>query len=190
VSERDKGISDAFNKAVKLAAGVYINFQGDGDGFYAPDALKNVFDDVNSNDDIFVSARIQRVNEDNIKIYTSSHSESFNPKSLLFRMSMPHQGLFTHIEYFKKYGLFDVNNTFCMDYEHLLRAYHNFPKVKTKDVIVARWRADGLGNGRTLEIFKEYDKIKRDNKITSDFMLDCVNYWILFKYYFKKIMLK
>ena len=33
VSEKDKGISDAFNKGVKVAKGDYINFQGDGDGF-------------------------------------------------------------------------------------------------------------------------------------------------------------
>jgi glycosyltransferase involved in cell wall biosynthesis len=188
VSEKDKGISDAFNKAVKLATGVYINFQGDGDGFYTPDALEKVFHDISPNDDIFVSARILRVNEDNSEIYTSSHSESFNPKSLLFRMSMPHQGLFTHIEYFKNYGLFDLNNTFCMDYEHLLRAYHNFPKVVTKDVVVAKWRADGLGNGRTQEIFKEYDKIKRDNKVADHFVIDCIKYWTVFKYYVKKII--
>lgn len=188
VSEKDSGISDAFNKGAKVAHGDYINFQGDGDGFYAPDALEKVFQGINPNEDIFVSAKIQRIDEDNNEIYTSKHTESFNSKSLLFRMSLPHQGLFTHKSYFQKYGLFDVNNTFCMDYDHLLRAYHEFPKVVTKDIIVARWRADGLGNGRTLEIFKEYDKIKRDNKVASDFVLYGIKYWTLFKYYVKKII--
>ena len=75
-----------------------------------------------------------------------------------------------------------------MDYDHLLRAYHEFPTVVMKDIIVARWRADGLGNGRTLEIFKEYDKIKRDNNVASNVVLVYVKYWILFKYYIKKIL--
>ena len=52
-----------------------------------------------------------------------------------------------------------------MDYEHLLRSYHEFPKVAMSNVIVAKWRADGLGNNRELDIFKEYHKIKVDNKV-------------------------
>jgi glycosyltransferase involved in cell wall biosynthesis len=188
VSEKDNGISDAFNKGVKVAKGEYINFQGDGDGFLLPDSLEKVFTNINSAEDIFVSARIQRVDIDGKELYSSKHIKDFNKKSLLLRMSLPHQGLFTHKSYFEKYGFFDVNNTFCMDYDHLLRAYHEFPKVVTKDIVVARWRADGLGNGRILDIFKEYDKIKRDNNIARDFILDIIKYWTLFKYYVKKLI--
>jgi len=186
VSEKDSGISDAFNKGVKISKGDYINFQGDGDGFYLNDALEKIFQDVNSKEDIFISARIQRVNLNGIELFTSKYIEKFDKKSLLFSMSMPHQGLFTHKSYFEKYGLFNVDNTFCMDYDHLLRSYQDFPKVVTKDIIASRWRDDGLGNGKTLEIFKEYDKIKRDNNIANDLYLDFIKYWTLFKYYIKK----
>lgn len=188
VSEKDNGISDAFNKGVKASSGDYINFQGDGDGFVSSDALEKVFTNINPNEDVLVSARIQRVDVDGVEIFTSKYIEKFDKSSLLFRMSLPHQGLFTHKSYFEKYGLFDVDNTFCMDYDHLLRSYHKFPKVVTKDVVVARWRADGLGNGRTLEIFKEYDKIKRDNNVANSLVLDFVKYWTLFKYYVKKMI--
>lgn len=188
ISEKDKGISDAFNKGIKVSIGDYINFQGDGDGFYSSDSLEKVFQNINPYEDIFVSAMIQRISPEGEELYRSKYVENFDKKSLLFKMSMPHQGLFTHKSYFERYGLFDINNTFCMDYEHLLRAYHQFPKVVTKDIIVAKWRADGLGNGRTLEIFKEYDKIKRDNKIANNFVLSIVKYWTLFKYYVKKLI--
>lgn len=188
VSEKDAGISDAFNKGIKASSGEYINFQGDGDGFSSSDALEKVFTNINPSEDIFVSAKIQRVDESENEMFLSKHIDKFDYKSLLFKMSLPHQGLFTHKDYFDKYGLFDVNNTFCMDYDHLLRSYKNFPKVVTKDIVVARWRADGLGNGRTLEIFKEYDKIKRDNKVANAFILDGVKYWTLFKYYVKKLI--
>jgi len=186
VSEKDSGISDAFNKGVKISKGDYINFQGDGDGFYLNDALEKICQDVNSKEDIFISARIQRVNLNGIELFTSKYIEKFDKKSLLFSMSMPHQGLFTHKSYFEKYCLFNVDNTFCMDYDHLLRSYQDFPKVVTKDIIASRWRDDGLGNGKTLEIFKEYDKIKRDNNIANDLYLDFIKYWTLFKYYIKK----
>ena len=185
VSEEDNGISDAFNKGIKIAKGEYINFQGDGDGFLSSDALEKVFTDINPAKDIFVSARIQRIDINGKELFSSKYIENFDKKSLLFRMSLPHQGLFTHKSYFEQYGLFDVNNIFCMDYDNLLRAYHDFPKVVMKDVVAARWRADGLGNGRTLEILKEYDKIKRDNKVAGCFFLDFVKYWTLLKYYVK-----
>ena len=188
VSEKDKGISDAFNKGVKVANGDYINFQGDGDGFYSSDSLEKVFSGINPKEDIFVSAKIQRIDEGGKEIFVSKQAKSFDKKSLLFRMSMPHQGLFTHRSYFEKYGLFDVENTFCMDYEHLLRSYHEFPKVVIKNVIAARWRADGLGNGRILEIFKEYDKIKRESRVVNSLILVFINYWTLLKYYVKKII--
>jgi len=188
VSEKDGGISDAFNKGVKVAKGEYINFQGDGDGFVSDDILQKVFENINPNEDIFVSAKIQRVDIDGNELFVSKYVEKFDYKTLLFKMSMPHQGLFTHKKYFEKYGLFDIDNTFCMDYDHLLRSYKEFPKVVTKDVVVARWRDDGLGNGRTLEIFKEYDKIKRDNKVASGLYLDFIKYWTLFKYYVKKVI--
>jgi len=187
-SEPDKGISDAFNKGVIVASGDYLNFQGDGDGFVSDDALEKVFQDIGKKQDILISTRISRVDKNGRELFISKHIESFDKKSLLFRMSLPHQGLFTHKSYFKKYGLFDVDNTFCMDYDHLLRSYHNFPKVVTKDIVVARWRDDGLGNGRTLEIYKEYDKIKRDNKVANGSILDCIKYWTLVKYYVKKLI--
>ena len=52
----------------------------------------------------------------------------------------------------------------------------------------SKWRADGLGNGKILEIYKEWDKIKRDNNVTHSFILDFVNYWTLFKHYVKKLI--
>jgi len=188
VSEPDAGISDAFNKGVKLACGDYINFQGDGDGFYAIDSLENIIQGVNPIDDLFISGRIQRVCTEGDEMYLSAAVPEFHKQSLLFRMSMPHQGLFTSLKYFKKYGLFDVNNTYCMDYEHLLRAYHDFPSVVMKNVIVAKWRADGLGNNRDLEIFKEYNKIKVDNKVAAYPILIAINLWTLFKYTIKKVI--
>lgn len=188
VSERDVGISDAFNKAVKISIGKYINFQGDGDGFISSDALEKVFCGITSNDAVFISARIQRVDNDGEELFVSKCVHKFNYRSLLFRMSMPHQGLFTHIKYFKAYGLFDINNTFCMDYEHLLRSYKEFPKVVTSNIVVARWRDDGLGNGRVLEIFKEYERIKRDNKIANNLILNGIKYLTLLKYHIKVLV--
>jgi len=117
-----------------------------------------------------------------LKISTNSHFFSECP--------FPIQGLFTHASFFSKFGLFDTNYRYCMDYDHLLRAYKEFPRVLTKDIITAIWRADGIGNDKALEIFKEYDKTKRNNKILNNIILLFINYWILFKHSVKVFFVK
>jgi glycosyltransferase involved in cell wall biosynthesis len=188
VSEKDKGISDAFNKGVVVACGVYVNFQGDGDGFYSDDSLLQIFHNIDTKKNIFVSGRIQRIGMDGDPLFTSKYLPKFNKRTLLFKMSLPHQGLFTHRDYFKQYGLFDVNNIFCMDYEHLLRAYNEFPNIIMKNIIVANWRNDGLGTGQDFKILKEYHKVKKQNMIANNLVLNMIAGWTLLKFYLKKIM--
>ncbi len=188
ISEKDKGISDAFNKGISFATGDFINFQGDGDGFLNPNSVVEVFKNLDSKKYKFVSARIQRIDLKGNILYQSKKISKFNKSSLMYRMSLPHQGLFTHRSIFEKYGLFDISNKFCMDYEHLLRAYKDFPEVLVSDVVVANWRADGLGTGREREILKEYNKIKMDNKIAPFIVLIILNAFIVSKYYIKKML--
>jgi glycosyltransferase involved in cell wall biosynthesis len=186
VSEKDNGISDAFNKGVLLSSGDYINFQGDGDGFYTPFSLEKVTKMIGMKKNALISGKICRADELGAQLYISKQQKSFDKKSLLLRMSLPHQGLFTSKKFFKKYGLFDVNNVYCMDYEHLLRAYSNFPEVIFVNEVIANWRADGLGNGKTLDILKEYDQIKKTNKVANFLLLFLIKYLILFKFYLKE----
>ena len=185
ISEPDKGISDAFNKGIKLATGDYINFQGDGDGFVNSSSISDLFSNLDLKEKPIVCGNIQRIDINGNLLYKTKINKIFNKKSLLFKMSLPHQGLFIPKEFFFKYGEFDLNNKYCMDYELLLRSYNNFPKVITKDLVVSNWRADGLGEGKTLEILKEYHKIKLKNKVASKSLLVVIHIYSIFKYYLK-----
>ena len=185
VSEPDKGISDAFNKGIKLATGDYINFQGDGDGFVDETSLEKVVNEIGNRRPLLVSAKIRRIDEDGKTLYISKQPKKFSKKSLLFKMSLPHQGVFVHRDFFNQYGLFDLNNTYCMDYEHLLRAYKKFPEVLLVSDVIANWRADGLGNGKTKEILAEYHKIKLANKVACLPALVFIKYLNLVKYCIK-----
>ena len=187
VSEKDKGISDAFNKGVLLAAGDYINFQGDGDGFLEKTSVKKLFEGVDSEKYDLVCGRVRRTAMNGAPLFDSP-VHHFSKRSLLFRMSLPHQGLFTHKRFFKKYGLFDQECKFAMDYDHLLRAYAEFPVVWTSPVIVAKWRLDGVGNGRTADVLKEYDRIKRKNKVAPEIVLTAINGWSYLKFWIKSFM--
>jgi glycosyltransferase involved in cell wall biosynthesis len=185
ISETDNGISDAFNKGIKLSTGDYINFQGDGDGFINSTSLSDLFSNLDLKQRPIVCGNIQRIDIDGNILYKTKIKKRFDKKSLLFKMSLPHQGLFIPKEFFAKYGEFDLNNKYCMDYELLLRSYNNFPKVITRDLVVSNWRADGLGQGKTLEILKEYHKIKLKNKVASKSLLVVIHIYSIFKYYLK-----
>lgn len=191
ISERDNGISDAFNKGLKLATGDYINFQGAGDTLTSPHVLSELFSNLDPSYDL-VCARVLRVEEDGVTpIWTSpKHPSQFNPRSLLFKMSLPHQALFTHRRFFERYGYFDCNVRFAMDYELLLRAYPHFPKTHLNNAIVANWRAGGVGTNRITEIFDEYHKIKMQHNVAKPCVLKAIDAFTRFKYELKAKWLK
>lgn len=190
ISEPDHGISDAFNKAVLLSSGDFLNFQGAGDFLAAGDVVSRMMNGIDAQRDMLISARVQRVREHNcdkiVWIAPRRYSPRFNKRSLLFRMSIPHQGLLTNRRMFERYGLFDTDNVFSMDYEHLLRAYHEFPNVVMKNVIFSAWREGGIGLGRTSEILKEYAQIKMKNKVAPPVVLWLIMLWSKFKLEIKK----
>jgi len=189
VSEPDKGISDAFNKGVQRATGEYINFQGAGDTLYSPECIRMLFSDLDASY-VLVCGRIVRVALDGTTpLWVAPRKiKPFRVQSLLLRMALPHQGLFTHRSFFEKHGIFDPNVQFCMDYDLLLRAYHQFPKTILKEIIVSRWREGGIGTHREKEVFDEYHQIKKRNQVASDATLWMINKYIRAKFCLKTIL--
>ncbi len=190
ISEPDKGISDAFNKGLSVCSGDYINFQGADDFLLSKSVIEEMIQDIDVERDIFVCGKIKRIKEDTDNEVVFITSNQFKKTSLLFRMSLPHQALFTNKKFFIKYGNFDVNNKFCMDYEILLRAYKKFPSVIMKDVFVSAWREGGIGKDKTLEILSEYSNIKKKNKVAPNFIIELIYLWSIIKYHIKKIIRK
>ena len=188
ISEPDKGISDAFNKGMRLAKGNYINFQGDGDRLFENTTLRSVFQNVNESEDDLVSCLIERVDWNGEHKFISKDHSPIKREQLLHRLTVPHQGLFTHRRFYEKFGFFDVSNVFCMDYELLLRSYHDFPMVKSLPIVASKWRDDGIGNQRELEIYREYHRIKLENSVSSRLHLELINLWVYAKYYIKKFI--
>jgi len=190
ISESDKGISDAFNKGIKLATGDYINFQGDGDGFIHENVLTEIFQNKTLKKDQIICGNIKRIDKKGNILFTTRLKENFRKTSLLFKMSLPHQGLFMPRSFFDKYGLFDLNTKFAMDYELLLRAYKSFPEVVIINSPIAYWRADGLGEGKTLKVLEEYLRIKKKNKVENSFLLNVIYLFDVSKYVIKSIINK
>lgn len=186
VSEKDKGIADAFNKGVAMASGDYIYFFGAGDYFWKNDVLTIMMVGTDPNKDLLVCGKINRVSKTGKKIrYTSSIK--FRKWHLLYKMGLPHQGLFMSKKYFEKFGQFDTSCKYAMDYELLLRSYSCFPKIVLKDIIVAAWKEGGIGKEKTLEIFDEYKRIKQKNRIAPTILISIIDILSRIKYFIEKI---
>lgn len=188
-SEPDQGISDAFNKGLVQVEPGYVYFIGAGDSFANNFVIGKMMDGCDYQRDKLVCGKVRFVDEKtgNVK-FIAPKTLKFKKSSLLFRMSLPHQGLFTSTAYFEEIGKFRLDCKYAMDYEILLRAYPNFPAVIMKDELVATWLAGGIGSGRTLEVFKEYDRIRRLNSVASGHILTMINALTVIKYKIKQLI--
>lgn len=185
ISEPDKGISDAFNKGITHSRGDYINFQGDGDGFVNKHVLELVSNSID-NQKLLCGSVIRRYITGE-HIYTAKPSQ-FPKLSLLFKMSLPHQGLFIHKDLFSKFGLYSERLKYSMDYEHLLRMFNDFPKVGVLPFPVAYWTKDGVGEGNLSAVYSEYNLIKQQNLHFHKLIFVLLDYFIKFKYLLKRAL--
>lgn len=181
ISEKDSGISDAFNKGIMKSKGDYLYFIGTGDYFWTDNSIKAMMEDSDYKKDLLVCGRINRVGSKDQKIIYTTDAH-FNKVDLLYKMGLPHQGLFTSKLYFKKYGLFDTELKYSMDYDLLLRAYKTFPRVNIKNIIVAAWRDGGIGENKTQDVLKEYRYIKNKNKVSTKFVIEMIYIASVFKH--------
>jgi|TARA_B110000027_G_C16122421_1_gene304128 hypothetical protein len=180
----DKNISDAFNKGLKLATNKYVYFIGSGDTFYDCNVLKSIKKYTNQKETQLIIGKVVII--DNKKKYLS---KIFNNKlTLLTRLSIPHQGLFMKKGYFIKYGNFDTKLKYAMDYDLILRSFYNFPNFKSVDKIICTWPMDGIGKNKTLKILKEYDLIRRKNKILNLFIQKMIYNYSKVKFYLKQFL--
>ncbi len=169
VSEPDKGIADAFNKGVKAAKGDYIIFLGAGDYFFNRKALAELLRGVDRNRDWLIAGRVQRVSFQGEPLYVAGGS--FRRWQLLYKMAIPHQGLLTSRQFLARYGSFNLKCRYAMDYDLLLRAYRDFPRVVIKNTIVACWREGGVGTDKTAEVLAEYHRIRLENAVAPRWLL-------------------
>ena len=186
VSKPDKGISDAFNKGIRLSTGDYINFQGAGDSFYQPDCVQQLFNQCDHDIDL-LCGQVTRTSLTGEPLWIAPKKTPlvFDKRALLWKLTLPHQALFTHRRFFEKWGMFDLNVRFAMDYEILLRAYHEFPVTAVYPVIVANWQAGGIGTHQLKAVLKEYHQLKLKHRVASKTCLSLIHEFNLFKLFLK-----
>jgi glycosyltransferase involved in cell wall biosynthesis len=122
VSEPDKGIYDAWNKALRHAAGELVLFLGADDYLYSPSVLARVADLLATASPEYRLAYGKVAfldSEDRINEIAGEPWSLVKDKMRRF-MAIPHQGVFHHRSLFSCMNPFDVSFSISGDYDFLL----------------------------------------------------------------------
>jgi glycosyltransferase involved in cell wall biosynthesis len=118
-SEPDKGIYDAWNKALRLVRGEWICFLGADDRFTTPDALIAFSLDAVYPETTLVCARVDMTDATGTVVRSSG--EAWELATMKKYMCVAHPGAWHHRSLFETYGEFDPSYRVAGDYEFLLR---------------------------------------------------------------------
>jgi len=149
VSEPDAGISDAFNKALALARGRWINFLNAGDTYADPGVLARVAPLLRDDRNAIVTG---------YSVTAGVRSPPYpigNHERLARRAWLSHQGSFIHRRVFDRCGVFDLRFRVRMDYELWLRALPHFPFTFVDGPPLVRFAPGGVSTRLRREFFAE-----------------------------------
>lgn len=128
VSNRDKGIYDALNKALSRAGGEWIGLLHSDDVYPNNSVLKHVFDGSHGKDAVY--GDLQYVQErDLTKVLRYWKSGIFEAEMISRGWMPPHPTLFLRKEIYNRVGFFDTQFKIAADYDFILRVFQ-IPDLK------------------------------------------------------------
>jgi len=138
ISEKDEGISDAFNKGIKIASGEIIGIIN-ADDWYENDAIEHVVKNFQGNDVIYGDMRMW--GNEKIEFVVKGNHEILKDE-----MTVNHPTVFIAKACYDKFGLFDKSYRCAMDYDLLLRLKVNNCRFKYVPKILANMSLAGFRN--------------------------------------------
>ena len=138
ISEKDEGISDAFNKGVKNAKGDFIGFLNAGDYYLHPESITSLVEQSAGVDIVYGGIRYQRNYKPEV---TPRKIENVND---WVKGSIPHQASLTSRKVFERMGSFNVKRQYCMDYELFYRAWLSGFKFMVVPALITSVNCEGV----------------------------------------------
>jgi glycosyltransferase involved in cell wall biosynthesis len=127
VCEKDRGIYDAMNKAIRLASGSYINFMNAGDRFYSNDTLEKVSSLIRKKG----LEKVEIVYGKVVKIsslegnFQYEIGEPLTPNSFFLTTPICHQAMFTRTDLFGTLGGYSLEYRVGSFFAWLGKYYHS-----------------------------------------------------------------
>lgn len=166
VSERDTGISNAWNKALDVANGTWLYFLGADDYLYDKNVLERVYHVINKIKPRYrlLYGKVCMVSRKG-KILFIKGTEWQNNLKFSHTLGIPHQGVFQHHSLFEENGYFDENFTIAGDYDFLLRSLKTSQPYFMKEINVAAMEYYGISSQPNNNLFRlrESAKVRRKN---------------------------
>lgn len=138
VSEKDRGISDAFNKGLRRARGEWVG-SVNADDWYEPGALSRVAKLPSS---VEVACGRMRYWEGG----RASSVFDAAPALLPREMTVNHQATFARRRLFERLGSFREDFKYAMDYELFLRFHRGGARFAAVDSVLANMRYGGVSH--------------------------------------------
>lgn len=158
VSERDKGVFDAMNKAIERATGEWVSFMNSGDSFATVDVISSFFNGVNYNEEVgvvFGDAFFLQT-DGSLSYYKAS---PFSKKESGIRdMGICHQAIFTRTSLANRFK-FDSSYKYAADYNMMMNIYKSGYKFSYNAIPVCVYNLDGISSNNKLSQFKEIARI-------------------------------
>lgn len=162
ITEKDKGISDAFNKGVKLSEGDIVMFINSGDVLIDEKYLEYVDRAFSENPDIdYVCCDIVFDDNDIGKYVPKFGLDRFN--NLAKGMPFPHPGLAVRKKMFDKIGYFDLSLKIGMDFDFICRMSKLNPKGLYYKNPVILMDGSGVSSADQSKVLEEMRKILEVN---------------------------
>ena len=163
VSEKDKGIFDAYNKGLRLAAGEIIGFLNSDDFYATPNAIQAVMEKFRDGSVDAVYADLVYVDKDDTsKVVRHWKSRSYREGDFRKAFVPAHPTLFLRRSVYDRAGGFNPDYRFAGDFEFMLRAFHScgVKSVYVPEILV-RMRTGGATGGSMNFIRKQNLEIMR-----------------------------
>ena len=151
VSEPDKGIYDAMNKAIERCTGEWINFMNSGDSFYGNNIISSVADFIKGNNDAdIIYGDVNIIYDWGEKVY-----KPLPLYELKSRMVFSHQSCFVKTELIKTVK-FSLKYKIAGDYNFFYHQYMNNRKFEYIPICIANFDGvNGISASRHFTALKE-----------------------------------
>jgi len=167
ISEKDAGISDAFNKGIRLANGEVIGILN-ADDWFEPDTLSLVSENIGKSDVAHGKVQYWRGLQ---KDYLAEGNHSLLEKE----MTIHHPTVFIKKSVYDSLGSFKLDYRYAMDYELMLRFYVNNIRFVYIEEVLANMSFDGTSDKNWNKAIKESYRAKTENGLS--IITSKIYYW-------------
>jgi glycosyltransferase involved in cell wall biosynthesis len=182
ISEPDQGISDAFNKGLRLANGEIIGILNS-DDWYEPETLKVVASQLSENKKCDYLVGSQRYWDKNGGNYIVRPDKNYAKKIKYMMPRLNHPSSFFRKNVYKSIGLFNLNYRYAMDYDLFLRAFLAHKEPLFVDKVITNMNLEGASDTHAISAYWETLIIASDKLRALPFFL-----YSVFKYYIRQLL--